>query len=150
MRIKSEGKAATITFSGDFSMIQSTGTNAAISTSGFYEWIECDSDNTRISSSDRFSRVSSTGRDCAIMCAGQKSIARARIGSWITLAEWSEDEKLVGMRTVKVDGETIKENVFYQLRDGQFLEALQEDLDEFDRIYDSLTEKTKIIPSRPA
>lgn len=138
VRITSEGESATITSSGDFSLIRSTGKNASISTSGCCEWIECDSDNACISSSARFSKVSSIGHDCAIMCAGRKSIARARIGSWITLAEWSEDDKLVGMRTARVDGKVIKENVFYQLRDGQFREALQEDLDEFERVYASL------------
>ena len=63
------------------------------------------------------------------MCAGNKSIAKAKKGSWITLSEWKYiDGKHtpVCVKTEKVDGERIKEDVFYTLINGEFKEVEQQ------------------------
>ena len=62
------------------------------------------------------------------MCAGNSSIAKAKIGSWITLAEWKwSDEKIrdvpVCVKTEYVDGENIKADTWYQLKNGKFVEV---------------------------
>ena len=61
------------------------------------------------------------------MAAGINSIAKAKIGSWITLAEWVRDEEIGNyipkcVKTEYVDGSKIKEDVFYKLVDGEFKE----------------------------
>ena len=63
------------------------------------------------------------------MAAGINSIAKAKIGSWITLAEWerkNENDNFylipVCVKTEYVDGEKIKEDTFYQLKNGEFVE----------------------------
>ena len=71
------------------------------------------------------------------MVAGYNSIARAKIGSWITLAEWVKagitDEKgnciwkPKCVKTEYVDGERIKEDTFYKLVNGEFKEIESED-----------------------
>ena len=61
-----------------------------------------------------------------IMCAGNNSKAKAKKGSWITLAEWQFiDDKWtpVCVKTEQVDGERIKEDTFYQLKGGEFVEC---------------------------
>ena len=61
------------------------------------------------------------------MAAGFKSIVKATIGSWITLAEYGRDKNgvlvPVCVKTEYVDGERIKENVFYTLLNKQFVEV---------------------------
>ena len=62
------------------------------------------------------------------MCAGNCSIAKAKVGSWITLAEWKwSDEKNhnvpVCVKTEYVDGENIKADTWYQLKNGKFVEV---------------------------
>lgn len=48
----------------------------------------------QIGSSGYSAKIDSTGEDSVIMCAGNSSIAKAKVGSWITLAEWKwSDEK---------------------------------------------------------
>lgn len=50
--------------------------------------------NKQIGSSGYSAKIDSTGEDSVIMCAGNSSIAKAKVGSWITLAEWKwSDEK---------------------------------------------------------
>ena len=60
------------------------------------------------------------------MCAGINSYAKAKKGSWITLAEWKRVDNVwtpVCVKTMQVDGYLIKEDTFYHLKDGEFVEA---------------------------
>ena len=61
------------------------------------------------------------------MCAGNKSRAKAKVGSWITLAEWEWNEKNryvpVCVKTEYVDGENVKADTWYQLKNGKFVEV---------------------------
>ena len=59
-------------------------------------------------------------------------MVKGKIGSWITLAEWeySEEEKTyipVCVKTEKIDGKKIKEDTFYKLENGEFVEVREED-----------------------
>lgn len=82
----------------------------------------------QIGSSGDYAKIDSTGEDSVIMCAGSKSKAKAKVGSWITLSEWKwSDEKNrnipVCVKTEYVDGESIKADTWYQLRNGKFVEV---------------------------
>ena len=64
------------------------------------------------------------------MCAGNSSRAKAKVGSWITLAEWKlSDEKKrdvpVYVKTEYVDGENIKADIWYQLKNRKFVEVTE-------------------------
>ena len=85
-------------------------------------------DYAQIGSSGYYAKIDSTGEDSVIMCAGNSSIAKAKVGSWITLAEWKwSDEKIrdvpVCVKTEYVDGENIKADTWYQLKNGKFVEV---------------------------
>ena len=82
----------------------------------------------QIGSSGYSAQIESTGEDSVIMCTGNKSKAKAKIGSWITLAEWewSDDKNRyvpVCVKTEYVDGENIKADTWYQLKNGKFIEV---------------------------
>ena len=105
--------------SGDSAKIGSSGDSAKIGSSGDY---------AQIGSSGDYAKIDSTGADSVIMCAGNKSKAKAKIGSWITLAEWVYNEEKgryvpVCVKTEYVDGESIKADTYYQLIDGVFTEV---------------------------
>lgn len=42
-----------------------------------------------------------------------------------TLAEYGEDLKPVCVRSAQIDGKSLKEDVFYQLKGGEFVEAAE-------------------------
>ena len=82
----------------------------------------------QIGSSGYSAKIDSTGEDSVIMCAGHDSAVKAKKGSWITLAEWYKDNSYGKMKpkyvkTEYVDGERIKEDTWYKLVDGEFIEA---------------------------
>ena len=74
--------------SGKDNETDSSGDSAKIGSSGY---------SAKIGSSGYSAKITSEGKDSVVMAAGYNSIARAKIGSWITLAEWvktdSTDEK---------------------------------------------------------
>ena len=104
------------------------GYSAKIGSSGYYAQIGSSGDSAQIGSSGYYVQIDSTGEDSVIMCAGNNSKAKAKIGSWITLAEWKwSDEKKrdvpVCVKTEYVDGENIKADTWYQLKNGKFVEV---------------------------
>lgn len=72
-------------------------------------------------------QIGSSGDYAVVMCAGNGSIAKAKKGSWITLAEWKKNPEgkwiPVNVVTVQVDGEKIKEDTYYRLENGEFVEV---------------------------
>ena len=126
-KIGSSGDSAKIGSSGDSAKIGSSGDSAQIGSSGDYAKIGSSGYSAQIGSSGDYAKIESTGEDSVICCAGHNSMAKAKIGSWITLSEWvySEDKKRYIPKCVKteyVDGERIKADTWYKLIDGEFIE----------------------------
>ena len=118
-KIGSSGDSAKIGSSGYYAKIGSSGDSAKIGSSGY---------SAQIGSSGDSAKIDSSGEDSVIMCAGDESMARAKKGSWITLAEWEYSEEKeryvpVAVKTEQVDGERIKEDTFYRLVNGKFEEV---------------------------
>ena len=118
-KIGSSGDSAQIGSSGDYAKIGSSGNSAKIGSSG---------DSAQIGSSGYYAKINSTGEDSVICCAGSSSVVKAKAGSWITLSEWeySDEKGRFVPRCVKteyVDGEKIKADTWYCLKNGEFVEA---------------------------
>ena len=127
-QIGSSGDSAQIGSSGDSAQIGSSGYYAQIGSSGNYAQIGSSGDSAQIGSSGNYAQINSTGEDAVIMCAGSRSKAKGKKGSWITLAEWVKDEEKgryvpVCVKTERVDGEKIKEDTYYTLKNGEFVEV---------------------------
>ena len=128
-KIGSSGDFANIGSSGDFAQIGSSGDFAQIGSSGYSAQIGSSGYSARIGSSGYSARIDSAGEDSVICCAGGNSVVRAKKGSWITLSEWrfSEEKKRnvpICVKTEYVDGEKIKEDTWYKLDNGNFVEVL--------------------------
>lgn len=108
----------------DFTLEKTNGTNL----SGNSAQIGSSGDSAQIGSSGDYAQINSTGEDAVIMCAGRKSKAKGKKGSWITLAEWVKDEEKgryvpICVKTERVDGEKIKDDTYYTLKNGEFSEV---------------------------
>ena len=129
-KIGSSGDYAKLGSSGDSAKIGSSGGSAKIGSSGGSAKIGSSGDYAQIGSSGDYAKIDSTGEDSVIMCAGNNSKAKAKIGSWITLAEWKwSNEKNryvpVCVKTEYVDGEKIKADTWYKLENGKFVEVTE-------------------------
>lgn len=66
------------------------------------------------------------GKESIALATGINSKAKGKIGCFIVLAEWKEinhEYHIVDVKSAKVDGKNIKEDTFYTLKDGKFVEA---------------------------
>ena len=121
------GHYARIGSSGDDAQIGSSGDGARIGSSGDWAQIGSSGDRARIGSSGDRARISSEGKNSVVCCAGSDSCVKAKKGSWITLSEWGNNDEgeyvPIFVRTMQVDGETIKEDTFYRLKNGEFVEV---------------------------
>ena len=107
--------------------IGSSGYSAKIGSSGYSAKIGSSGDSAQIGSSGDYAKINSTGKYAVVCCAGHDCVAKGKIGSWLTLSEWkySKEEKAyipVCVRTEKIDGIKVKEDVYYKLIDGVFVE----------------------------
>ena len=136
-QIGSSGNCAQIGSSGNSTQIGSSGNCAQIGSSGNSAQIGSSGNYAQIGSSGDCAQITSEGNNSVVMAAGCNSIVKAKIGSWITLAEWIRTDKANDsgnyiwipkcVKTEYVDGERIKEDIFYKLVDGEFKEVESED-----------------------
>jgi hypothetical protein len=124
-QIGSSGYGAKIGSSGDGAQIGSSGDGAQIGSSGDGAKIGSSGDDTKIGSSGDLAKIESEGNNAVVAAIGIDSKIKAKKGSWITLAEYGEDLKPVCVRSAQIDGKSLKEDVFYQLKGGEFVEAAE-------------------------
>ena len=72
--------------------------------------------------------ASATGYQSIACAHGIEGTAKAALGNWIVLSEWVHDAETykwtrIGVKAVQVDGETIKADVYYMLKNGEIVEA---------------------------
>ena len=101
--------------------IGSTGYRACIASAGDWARIVSTRSKAQIASVGYEAQIETLGTNCVMMCAGQNSRAKGKIGSWIVLTEWINGEPNVVAK--RIDGALVKADTWYVLRDGQMQEA---------------------------
>ena len=66
------------------------------------------------------------GGNNAIIAGGHGSIAKGKKGAVILLVERNQKGEISNFNAVQVDGEKIKEDTFYKLKNGEFVEVTNE------------------------
>lgn len=125
-KIYATGIEAKLSTSGSGVKIHSEGSCSRLSTSGDYNTIYSYGENANIASSGYSTSVDSSGKEAIVSCTGANSMVKAKKGSWVTLAEWQTivgHKKLICVKTEYVDGERIKEDTWYKLKNGEFVES---------------------------
>ena len=103
------GNRSAATNTGDWSAATNTGYRSAATNTG-----DC-------------SAATVEGKDSIAIVTGRGSKAAGALGCWLVLTErglWNgKTYPIKEVRAVKVDGETIKAGAFYELKDGEVVEA---------------------------
>ena len=104
-----------------------TGFQSAATNTGFQSAATNTGNKSAATNTGDYSAATVEGKESVATNLGVEGKAKGKIGCWITLAEWREDENYewhrINVQTRKVDGETIKADVFYMLKDGEFVEV---------------------------
>ena len=138
-KLASSGHGAKLASSGDDANLASSGNHSQLASSGYCSQLAISGNCTRIVSSGNHSQlassgdsatIKSTGENSVIVCSGYDNKVSAVKGSWITLTEWKRNEEgtfiPVCVKTEQVDGVRIKENVFYTIKNGEFVEVSED------------------------
>ena len=126
-QIGSSGNSAQIGSSGDSAKIGSSGNYAQIGSSGDHAKIGSSGDSAKIGSSGDAAKIDITGNDTVACGIGKNTIIKGKLGTWITLAEYNQDNKPICVKSAQVDGKSLKEDVYYILLNGEFNECVEID-----------------------
>ena len=109
----SSGDYSTAGSSGDYSTAGSSGYSSTAGSSGYY---------STAAATGSYCSAKADGKDSIAVANGSKSRARGALGCYIALTEYSDDGNLICAKMERVDGAKIKENVYYTLKNGEFME----------------------------
>ena len=97
----------------EFTLKRTNGESAATNTG----------DRSAATNTGNWSAATNTGKDGVAVSWGRCGKARGEKGCYLVLAEYDDDNNLVCAKMEKVDGERIKENTFYTMKNGEFAVA---------------------------
>ena len=106
--------------------LASSGYGAQLASSGDGAQLASSGDGAKLASSGGGAKLASSGNGSVVMAAGVGCKAKAKIGSWIAIAEWGFVEGNcvpVCVKTAKIDGKRLKEDTYYTVKGGKFCEA---------------------------
>ena len=106
-----------VTNTGDYSAATNTGYQSAATNTGY---------QSAATNTGYRSAAIVEGKESIALATGIDSKAKGKIGCFIVLAEWKEIDNeyhIVDVKSAKVDGKNIKEDTFYTLKDGKFVEV---------------------------
>ena len=107
------GNCSAATNTGDYSAASNTGNWSVVTNTG--NW-------SAATNTGNWSAASVSGKSSVAAVFGFDSKAKGALGCWLVLSEWNNSE-IKDMQCFKVDGEIIKADVFYTLKDGKPVEA---------------------------
>ena len=140
-QIGSSGNYAQIGSSGNYAQIGSSGYSAKIGSSGNYAQIGSSGNYAQIGSSGNYAKIGSSGDSAQIDISGEnsigfacgyKSMIKAKIGTWISLAEYGKNKEgkyipvyaksaQIGNKEFKdYNGKILKANTYYMLWKKEF------------------------------
>ena len=103
---------------GDWSAATNTGNQSAATNTGY----QSAATNTGYQSA-----ATVEGKESIAIATGIEGRAKGALGCYIVLAEWKRDERgewhIMDVKSAKVDGENIKADTFYMLKNGEFEEV---------------------------
>ena len=118
--------------SGNYSTAGSSGNSSTAGSSGYSSTAGSSGNYSTAGSSGYSSTAAATGAYCSAKADGKDSIAVVNgacgkacgaLGCYLVLTEYDDDGNMLLAKMAKVDGAVIKENTWYTLENGEFVEA---------------------------
>ena len=130
------GDQSVATNTGEYSATTNTGYQSAATNTGYFSAATNIGDRSAATNTGDRSAATNTGYQSVVTVEGKESIAcglgiknkaKGKIGCWLVLAEWHKDKEhkwhIKNIKNAKVTGEAIKEDTWYKLKKGKFVEA---------------------------
>ena len=116
------GDRSAATNTGDWSVATNTG-NQSVATNTGYRSAATNTGDWSVATNTGYQSVATVSGEESVACAlGYEGKAKGTKGCWLVLAEWKDDHRK-DVRCFYVDGESVKENVFYKMKEGALVEV---------------------------
>ena len=118
--------------SGDYSTAGSSGNYSTAGSSGDYSTAGSSGYYSTAGSSGYYSTAAATGVYCSAKADGKDSIAVVNgacgkacgaLGCYLVLTEYDDYGHMICAKMARVDGSSIRENIYYTLKNGEFVEV---------------------------
>ena len=119
----SSGRFSTAGSSGDYSTAGSSGDSSTAGSSGYYSTAGSSGDCSTAAATGAHCSAKADGKDNVAVANGAHSKARGILGCYLVLTEYDDDGNMLWAKMAKVDGVSVKENVWYTLKNGEFAET---------------------------
>ena len=125
------GEYSTASISGDYSTAATSGEYSTAATSGYKSTAATSGYKSTAATSGEYSTAATSGdkstavvegKESIAIAGGYKSMAKGALGCWLVLAERDDENHILGVKAIKVDGDRIKADTFYMLKDGEAVE----------------------------
>ena len=115
---------------GDSAHSATTGYSAHSATTGYYAHSATTGYYAHSATTGYYAHSAVKGKNSVAVAVGRESSAKACKGSAIVLAEYGEwngkEYPLIGVKSAIVDGETLKADTYYTLKNGEFVEVKED------------------------
>lgn len=122
-KLAASGGWSDLAASGNESKLAASGDGSKLAASGGGSQLVASGDASKLAASGDYSRLVALGANSVAAAIGADSMVSAALGSWIVLAEYDESLKPLCVRAAQIDGKKLKPNVFYTLKNGEFVDA---------------------------
>ena len=119
----SSGYSSTAGSSGNYSTAGSSGYSSTAGSSGYSSTAGSSGDYSTAAATGAYCRAKADGKDSIAVVNGARGKACGALGCYLVLTEYDDDGNMLWAKMAKVDGTHIKENVWYTLKNGEFVEA---------------------------
>ena len=110
----SSGYSSTAGSSGNYSTAGSSGYSSTAGSSGY---------SSTAAATGAYCNAKADGKDSIAVVNGACGKACGALGCYLVLTEYDDDGNMLLAKMAKVDGAVIKENTWYTLKNGEFVEA---------------------------
>ena len=117
------GYCSTAGTSGDYSTAGTSGYCSTAGTSGDSSTAGTSGDYSTAAATGSYCRAKVDGKDSIAVANGANGNARGVLGCYLVLTEYDDGGHMICAKMARVDGSAIKENVYYTLKNGEFVEC---------------------------
>ena len=119
----SSGDSSTAGSSGYYSTAGSSGNSSTAGSSGNYSTAGSSGNSSTAAATGAYCSAKADGKDSIAVVNGACGKACGALGCYLVLTEYDDDGNMLLAKMAKVDGAVIKENTWYTLKNGEFVEA---------------------------
>ena len=120
-----QGEEAHAATQGDDAHAATQGNGAHAATQGEEAHAATQGDDAHAATQGNGAMASVKGKNSIACALGINGAAKGALGCWIAVAEYDGNCNVIGGRFAMVDGEKIKEDTYYTLKNGEFVEEIR-------------------------